>query len=468
MRILHYMFGIPPVRGGGLIRYASDLMGQERAMGHDVRLLVPGAVPGDSEKKTRIYRLRKDYMNVPSYAVYNPLPVPMCSGILDIAAYTKKCSGKIYADFLRRIKPDVIHVHTLMGLHREFLEEAQKLDIPAVFTSHDYFGICPAAHMMSAGGICRDKDWKMCGLCCRNAYSKRRLRLEQSGIYRFYRRNRWMVHILHKGMLKNCFQALRASGAGVQHMRAETSGIKKSSSSEEAFGLKDYSALKQYYEGMFQMVSCFHFNSTLAGEIYRARLGGVKGSVVNISHAGISGRRKKRSYGKILRIGYFGGWVEYKGFFVLLGACREIYQEGCRGIELHLYSDTEERKEAFVTNHRSFRREQLEQALGDIDLLVLPSVCPETFGLAALEAVSCGVPAVISENAGAKDILRENPGIGFVYDGSLRELKKCLRGIYEDRSLLERANACILDMDYDFSYEAHVEKILDLYSRLLH
>ncbi|KAI4448535.1 hypothetical protein C823_003055 [Eubacterium plexicaudatum ASF492] len=53
MKVLHYMFGIPPVRVGGLVRYATDLMKQELRIGIDVRLLIPGAIPGNGRKKQK-------------------------------------------------------------------------------------------------------------------------------------------------------------------------------------------------------------------------------------------------------------------------------------------------------------------------------------------------------------------------------------------------------------------------------
>ena len=73
----------------------------------------------------------------------NPLPVALDEGIKDFEAYMRSCDRKIYVDFLEHIKPDVIHIHTLMGLHKEFIDAAEDLKIKKVFTTHDYFGICP-------------------------------------------------------------------------------------------------------------------------------------------------------------------------------------------------------------------------------------------------------------------------------------------------------------------------------------
>ena len=45
------------------------------------------------------------------------------------------------------LKVDVLHVHTLMGLHKSLLDAAKDLSIKIVFTAHDYQWVCPN-HML--------------------------------------------------------------------------------------------------------------------------------------------------------------------------------------------------------------------------------------------------------------------------------------------------------------------------------
>ena len=457
MKILHYMPGLPPVRDGGLVRYAIDLMKQEMLMGEKIMLLIPGALSWNGKNQVKIKRYRGNARGLPSYVIVHPLPISMGNGISDIPAYTKACDHRVYADFLRRTMPDIIHIHTFMGLHREFLEEAKKLKIPVVFTTHDYFGICPKADLMLADAACTDNMWKQCGACCKHAYSKKRLRIEQSVWYRFYRNQKWMVSIVHKGIMKTMFQALRAP-------KTEQVPYKGAAGSMD---LQDYSGLRAYYQGMFEQVTCFHFNSTTAKKVYRSWLGEIHGCVIGISHLGIRDHRKKRRAGKKLRLGYFGGWLEHKGFFRLLDVCGRMYEQGYRELELHVYADTEKREEAFVVSHKRYDVQKMQHVFDQIDLLVVPSIWQETFGFVVLEALSYGVPVVISENVGAKDILIRNPGCGILYDGTAKGLKCALVQIYKQRWQLQQMNERILNMGDEFSYETHVKKMLGLYRRLL-
>ena len=126
MRILHYALGFPPYRTGGLTKFCVDLMLTQVEQGHEAALLWPGRM-GIPDAGPRICR-RKDWNRVGNYELVHPLPIPLDEGILDVDAYTKDAEESVYLDFLRAFAPDVIHIHTLMGLHRAFFQAAKRLD----------------------------------------------------------------------------------------------------------------------------------------------------------------------------------------------------------------------------------------------------------------------------------------------------------------------------------------------------
>lgn len=482
LKVLHYMLGIPPVRTGGLVRYATDLMVQEKRAGVDVYLLIPGVLPKDMKKKTFIYKSRKDFMQIPTYLIYHPLPIPMCNGILAVDRFIRECDARKWKQFLSCLEPDIIHIHTFMGLHRECLVTARELGIPVVFTTHDYFGVCPTALMLQGNKLCEDSNWKQCGDCCSHAFSTGRLRLEQSRGYRLFRRSKWAIGIAKKVV---CFIQRTARKQVRSNCGGKNSDLAHRPLNRSRYRINevDYAVLKAYYDSMFRMVSFFHFNSTLAELIYQDRLGPVRGCVINISHTGICDHRRKRNYGKALRIGYLGNMVNHKGFFELVKACSELYAEGCTCMELHIFVGADVQKISdhgakigrkagvcmdvgdFIRNHPAFGQHQLEEIFYMFDVLAVPSICPETFGFVVLEAVSYGVPVIISECVGAKDILDSYPEIGFIYSGQPGALKKMIQRIYEHRELLEYANAAILKMDDIFHYQYHIQKMLRLYGQ---
>lgn len=141
MKILHYALGFPPYRTGGLTKYCTDLMLTQAEQGHEVALLWPGQI-SMIKKQTEIHK-EKSWNGIESFEIINPLPVSLDEGILDVEAYTKKTDEAVYLEFLQDYAPDAIHIHTLMGLHKEFIHATNELGIRTVFTTHDYFGLCP-------------------------------------------------------------------------------------------------------------------------------------------------------------------------------------------------------------------------------------------------------------------------------------------------------------------------------------
>ncbi len=183
MRILHYALGFPPFRTGGLTKYCTDLMLTQIEQGHYVGLCWPGQI-GLIDKRIRI-RKTKDWKGILSFEIVNPLPVALDEGILDIEAYIKTVDSKPYFEFLKELSPDAIHIHTLMGLHQEFIDAAKQLGIRLVFTSHDYYGLCPKVTLFHDGKPCDDDHHcEDCIRCNLSALSIKKITLLQSPFYR--------------------------------------------------------------------------------------------------------------------------------------------------------------------------------------------------------------------------------------------------------------------------------------------
>ena len=64
-------------------------------------------------------------------------------------------SYNIIKDILRREGPDIVHIHNFKGLSSSVFNAAKNLNLPLIFTAHDYSLICPRANMLnSQGRIC--------------------------------------------------------------------------------------------------------------------------------------------------------------------------------------------------------------------------------------------------------------------------------------------------------------------------
>lgn len=456
MKIVHYLIGIPPVRGGGMIKYATDLMIEQLRRGNDVILLIPGRVSFEKNAKCKIKK-DKLYHGATVYRIDNALPVSMFNGIKDISLYTRSCDEAMVVSFFEEHKPDIFHIHTLMGLNKEWLGVAKSLKIPTVYTTHDYFGICPKGTLFKEEHVCEDSKWNTCEFCCVNAYSKKRLRIEQSKLYYFYRKNEWITGFVHKTPTIKIFK----------NMQAPQIADGKDAKIIECMHSQEYNNLRQYYEDMFKNITYFHFNSSIVRCIYESRLGSLHGEKISISNLSIRDNRKRKRFEKTLNLAYFGNLSQYKGYFELYKACEMLKADGFMDFKLHLYVGEGTVESEFVECHDPFKSDEMQKIYDNTDLVIVPSQWKETFGFIVLEALSFGTPVIVSENVGAKDIIPDTMKDECIYGITTKDLYKKLKELYCDRKKLQKLNENILSMEYAWDFHEHEKQIEDIYKKLI-
>ncbi len=427
MRILHYFLGFPPYRTGGLTKYALDLMQGQAEQGNHVMALWPGKMrlrggePSFGKPNRRIVGAGA----IESYELINPLPVPLDEGIRAFSVYTKPCDRKRYEAFLAEVKPDIIHIHTLMGLHREIVQAAQHLQIKTIFTTHDYFGICPRATLYKNGAACLDDHGcRDCLQCNRNALSYRKIQLLQSGLYRNWK-DTPLVRAMRKKHRNTFFAEAGAPVAPEKNIQCEKEAYRK---------------LRAYYTEMLEQMDFIHFNSSLTEEIYRKYLTPKAGRVLSITHRNITDNRGSSGWkpSKRLRITLLSPARAYKGFYVLWQALAQLWEHKQLDFELKVFGPVGEKAPYMKVEEAGYAYGDLQKILADTDLVVAPSVCYETFGFTVLEALSFGVPVIVSNHVGAKDIIGSG---GIVVEaGSVSALKAALLEMTEAKQRELRHN----------------------------
>lgn len=303
MRILHYALGFPPYRTGGLTKFCMDLLQQQDKAGHHVAMMWPGKISLFS-KNTQIRNrgtvvLDGKKTEIGSFEVINPLPVSYDEGISNISAFTKNVDEQVYTDFICTYKPDVVHVHTLMGLHKSFLTAVKKEGARLVFSAHDFFPICPKVTLFRQGNICLSiHSCRDCGVCNTTALSLRKISILQSPVYQGLK-NTSLVKRLRK-----------------QHRDAYLSGGTSARDAEPVGSAADFMRLREYYHSLLQMMDIIHYNSTVTKATYESVFQLPNSCVINITHADIRDNRKNKEFpAMIFRIRYLGPAGEGKGFF---------------------------------------------------------------------------------------------------------------------------------------------------------
>lgn len=385
MKILHYALGFPPERTGGLVKYSLDLMNEQINQGHEVVMAFPGRL--NFLKRKPYFKFGKR-QNIPYAELVNSLPLPLIGNIKNPQDFMKHTDSKIFINLLESEKPDVIHIHTLMGLYGEFLEEAKKHNIKIVFTTHDYFGISPHPKMYLAGhDFVDDKKYDIWNNIRPYGSKTIKLRINQLGIYPALR-----------NLVKNIKKA-SVSLDGLPELINLTTKVDS-----------DFQRLKNYYINMLQYIDVIHFNSSIAKKVYEQFLPNMqwKSSTVGIASNNIYKSGEIRIAEKTIKsIAYIGPYTEEKGFFDYLSLSTKFIAKDS-GNKAFIMGDNSSVNYDGVINLGRYSKSSLIKNLKTIDLVIFPSKWHETFGLIALEVLSSGTKVLITKKMGVKDIVPEN------------------------------------------------------------
>ena len=101
------------------------------------------------------------------------------------------------------------------------------------------------------------------------------------------------------------------------------------------------------------------------------------------------------------------------------------------------------------------------------DVVVVPSVYGESFGIVALEAMASGRPVVASRVGGLSEVVVDGETGILVQPGSPRSIAEALLALHQDRSLARKLglNARRIVVER-YSWKRLLSKLLETYERL--
>jgi glycogen(starch) synthase len=177
-----------------------------------------------------------------------------------------------------------------------------------------------------------------------------------------------------------------------------------------------------------------------------------------------------------LRIGYAGRLVQEKGLPVLLDAAKHLVTAD---IPFHLtfIGDGTQRAELEASVRRlglqdritfagELRGSDFEKALQSVQVLVMPSRCEETAGLAAIEQMMHGGVVVAADVGGLSEVVGD-AGLKFFVDDS-QALAARLRQLHEDPALMRSLGIAARERAVQFfDVTSMIQKHVYLYQELI-
>lgn len=437
MRIIEYTLGLPPYRRGGLPRYSTDLS-EELGRKNKVYLLYPGQINPFSKKIT-LNNIKTKY-NFQTFEMKNPLPVSLGLGIRngDEKYYFEKRNISVLKKFVEKVKPEVVHFHTIMGVPIEFLEFLRHCGIRTVYTTHDFYGLCPKMLKNNPKKALRISKCSYNCFMCNIGPSYKKIIIMQSHLYQYLKESRLIREIRSKNkskVINNSVTNIKLNDEQV-NMRYE---------------------LRKYYLKMFKMIDIFHFNSSVSREYFKKFLPQAKGKVIPITHSDLKDNRNRiiHHFNKPMHLGYIGPYDRKKGFFLYT----KVLQKDPNNFIADFYGDDVYRKifgnKKFI-NHGIISNKNITKQYKKLDLLVVPSLWYETFGYVILEAILQGTPCLVSNNVGSKDLLPNN----WIFR-SKEELKNKLDKILTDQYILEKMYRQVKHLIIPYDMRRHALKVIN-------
>jgi GT2 family glycosyltransferase/glycosyltransferase involved in cell wall biosynthesis len=410
-RIVHLVHGWPPWNSAGTELYASWLVHEQarhRAVSVFARIAEPTRAHGEAlEVLDGDIRVR---LTVNNFTARNPW---VRNALVDRAL------AEDFGRFLDSELPEVVHVHHLAGHAINLIDAAVIRGVPIVYQLQDWWSACARVNLLdSEERLCSGPGLGKCTRC---------LPLTK----------------LPPAPLVNRF--LYASRGVLMRRAVRQAAVCVAGS---AFLVDSYRSLGLLGE---------------SDPVEQLSYG------IDLPPARVHAPRKQ---GAPLRCGFIGSLLPHKGAHVAAAAFAHISPESA---ELTLWGDPEadpaytRRVQAAagsgpVRLAGRFPENEKASLLDGLDLLLVPSLGLESFGLVIREAFQHGIPVVASRRGALVEAFRDGEGGTFFDPDDSQALSAVLARILSEPDLLPRWAAGIPPVK---SAALHAEEIEAVYERLL-
>lgn len=414
LSVLHVVHGWPPFAVGGTEQYAWQLS-REQTRRHRVaafsRISDRSRMTGD-----RIAYLDHDVrvrFVVNNFDQRNP--------IARNALKDRRFDGQLGL-FLDQTRPDVVHVHHLAGHSASLMGTIERRSIPIVYQVQDWWPLCARANLWRPDdSLCSGPTARACAAC-----------LPMTGLHPRTPLNRVLY------LARRLYLARQVRKASAYVMGSQT---------------------------------VLEWHRTAGFLSRRANT-----HVLNYGVPGtFSGRAQKKARSEPeppIVFGFIGALMPHKGAHVVAEAFLGIDPAGAR---LDIWGNPDacpaysaQLAERAISGPVDFRgrfdEEQKTAIFESIDVLVVPSVGLESFGIVAREAMAAGVPVLASRRGALQELEIDDVCGATIVPGDAGEIRRWVHRLIGDPTILGQWRR---NLPRQTTVESHAAAIDDIYRQVL-
>lgn len=394
LRVLHIGWAYRPLRGGGLIAYADDLMALERERGVQVAYFCAGRLHS-GKRKPRLSRWSRD--GVAIFEIEDPclLHAGDAGNFPPELELAEPNSERFFRQVLGEFRPDLVHIHEMAGLPFSLLGIASdEYHLPLAMTLHNYFMFCPTLNLYQPDGTpcLMEAPTLQCPRCCGTVRHFREHLIQKT----FQWEGALLARAVH-GLLRPVEYLLhamrRVSGPTPELFRARLEGN------------------LAYLAQIDLLVS----QSKRTAQIYRQRTGRDDIHVLHSSLPHIDRLRPRvmiRAPERVRFATLNGCLVPYKGAGIIADALDILMREGFGNRflldvwgEVHVSVHKRLASTTAVSLRGRYRQDELDDLLDQVDVGLIPSLCEEVYGYTGIEFLAKGIPLIGNPRGGITDYL---------------------------------------------------------------
>lgn len=393
-KIIHLVHGWPPFQHAGTELYAHWLVQQQRAK-HQVAVYTRSsdARRTDGDAIELFDEGVRVRMIVNNFTARNPL---RRNGLRNFKL------ERDFERFLKSERPDLLHVHHLAGHAFSLMRVARRLRVPIVLQIQDWWFLCARVNLYHRDGYrCSGPGPEKCAECATLT------KVPPASIT-----NRF-VHAIRR---REARAAIRAADVYVAGSHAIA---------------RDYAAL------VSRPIQVIPYGVAI--------------------HPPREPRPRAR---KPIGFGYVGSIAPHKGVHTAVEAMRGIDPADAT---LRIWGDVTalpeyvaQMREPNVVFEGRFAENEKERVYASMDVFIMPSIGLESFGLAAREAMTCGVP-VIATSGGALDEMQAE----FFPPGDADALRTILRRVIADPSIIDAWRSRIVPPKRADAHATEIERVYE-------
>jgi glycosyltransferase involved in cell wall biosynthesis len=406
LRVLLVSHGYPPVGVAGVERLTAQLAGQLSARGNEIAVFAcqPAETPPTLALRHEIREGIPVHVMVGGGSTFGHYPG------------NEAAMERAFERLLIEFSPDVVLCGHLLHHSPGYVEVAHRWGIPIVLELHDFFMQCPRAHLLrTSGELCGGPEGgRACAVHCFGDQEDADLR--------------WPLRA------RTFADALAAADETI--------------------------APSQFVVDSF---------AHLRGGERPIRI--VENAVAHMGPV----LRPERPAGQPLRLASIGVTVEHKGFQVVVDAIRQariehifytIFGIGLPPHSNYLYEMASHAPGLQFKLAGGYAPHLLPVLLAEVDIVVVPSIVPETYSIVTREAFANGIPVIASRSGALPDAIRPGDNGWLFEPGDAAGLAALLVELNESQDRVRRASEGISPDDW-VTLEARTDQVEGLLAEVI-